>query len=286
MRLKRNFFLLFILVYGWSAALHASAEPPLSEITFIRTGFADAVLIGTEDGNYMLVDAGDVRRPKLVAAYLEERGIRSLERVILTHPHKNHFGGLSEILNQIEVKSVFWNGEKDQENPFPKVIEKIQSMEIPFVVLKAGERLQLSPRMQAEVLHPGADMSFGVNGNSLVLRIQDGEASALLMADIETEVQDLLIERHGDTLQADLVQIPHHGGPLSDLFIRFFRPRFFALSTGPSFYGPPYEDQLARLQGKLLRTDTGAHLHFYSDGKSYRVSEFRQQSSAAEIQGS
>lgn len=87
------------------------------ELHFINVGDGDAVLIKERERGEafrMLVDTGreDVEafpgsRRLTAAAYLKERGIARLDALVVTHLHSDHFGGLSALLETVEIGDVY-----------------------------------------------------------------------------------------------------------------------------------------------------------------------------------
>ena len=256
----------FLLIYSVSAF----ASQDNVEITFLDTGYADAILINAPGGRNVLLDGGDVKKPELVAEFLKTKKTGSLEMIILSHPHKNHFGALFRVLDEINIREIVWNGEPNQEEPFPDFLKKIKEKNIPLRVVRAGEILKITENLTFTVFHPSGEFHSNINNNSLVLKMEHGKTSVLFTTDIGTLVQDDLIEKFGENLTADLVQIPHHGGPISQKFTDFFKPDFFALSTGPNEWDLNFESHIAKLQSPVIRTDKMGNLVFYSDGKKIR----------------
>lgn len=51
------------------------------------------------------------------------------------------------------------------------------------------------------------------NNSSLVLRLTIDQKKVLFLGDIGTEVSNYLVEKYGETLKSDIVQMAHHGQP-------------------------------------------------------------------------
>lgn len=85
-------------------------------LDFINVGYGDAILIRDVDAPFtMLVDCGDVSvgdggpgsRRISAADYLRQEGIRELDLLVLTHLHRDHCGGLENVISAVEIKE-FW----------------------------------------------------------------------------------------------------------------------------------------------------------------------------------
>ncbi|MDD6409912.1 MAG: MBL fold metallo-hydrolase [Oscillibacter sp.] len=85
-------------------------------LDFINVGYGDAILIRDTDAAFsMLVDCGDITvgdgspesRRISAAEFLRREGVHALDLLVLTHLHRDHSGGLTELLRAVRVKE-FW----------------------------------------------------------------------------------------------------------------------------------------------------------------------------------
>lgn len=85
-------------------------------LDFINVGYGDAILIRDTDAAFsMLVDCGDITvgdggpESKRISAaeFLRREGIHTLDLLVLTHLHRDHSGGLTELLRTVHVRE-FW----------------------------------------------------------------------------------------------------------------------------------------------------------------------------------
>ena len=51
----------------------------------------------------MLIDSGDKDDSNKIEKYLEKQGVTELKYLIATHPHADHIGEMSEIIDQFQV---------------------------------------------------------------------------------------------------------------------------------------------------------------------------------------
>ena len=71
------------------------------EVHFIDVGQGDAEFLRTESG-CILIDAGTTDSRHDLVAYLEKY-TEKIDYMILTHPHEDHIGGASEVIESLEV---------------------------------------------------------------------------------------------------------------------------------------------------------------------------------------
>lgn len=262
------------------ATVPARADVRPLRAHFIDVGYADAILLEfpppvgrglPADATTMLVDAGDTRDASRLVSYLKAHQIRKIDTAVITHPHRNHFGGLRKVAGRMPIGRVFHNGDPNAEKGYPALLSYLERERVPVAILKSGQKLeQLPDSVMVEVLNP-PDLNGTANDNSLALRLTHGNVSFLLLGDIGPDRQDALLAAFPDIRQADCVQVPHHGGPLSDAFIEAFQGKIFIISTGPNRWGLPREDQLKRLNGTVYRTDKNGTIIVESDGNTLKI---------------
>ena len=81
-----------------------------------------------------------------------------------------------------------------------------------------------------------------------MLRVQAGDASALLAGDIEAPQEQALLARGAD-LAADVLLVPHHGSRTSSspAFVQAVRPRWALVQAGyRNRFGHPVAEVMAR----------------------------------------
>ena len=86
-------------------------------IHFINVWDGDAILFESHTGNRcfrMLVDTGNALIPRgsglrrvTALEYLKQHKIHTLDLVVITHLHMDHFGDLQEIAKQIEIRNLY-----------------------------------------------------------------------------------------------------------------------------------------------------------------------------------
>jgi competence protein ComEC len=295
------FLSLFILVKGGSRLrfipviviigvylVRPYLNPPEFRVTFLDVGQGDASLVETPDRGAILIDGGkdgsDAGR-RVIAPYLWSKGIGSIDYVILSHPHRDHYGGFLHILDHFDLGEVWYNGRvvPEAEVFFARVIAK----GIPLRILKRGDFMDTGGyRMTA--LHPydgyysdsdGGDIS-DQNSDSLVLKVESGDLSVLFTGDIELEAEEDIMHLEGWS-RSDIIKVPHHGGRGSSSgdFIEAVDPDVGVISAGKNnSFGHPHEETLRRYKQhgvRLYRTDRDGAVTVTKSDEGYDVKTSR-----------
>ena len=106
---KKKVLLWFIVLF--IVQLNCKNLQIFGEVTFLDVGQGDAILIREPfNGEVIMIDVAgkvnDTLVEKKILPYLKMRGIKTIDKVILTHDDYDHSGGLEELKELIEVKEV------------------------------------------------------------------------------------------------------------------------------------------------------------------------------------
>ncbi|MDO8580790.1 MAG: MBL fold metallo-hydrolase [Candidatus Omnitrophota bacterium] len=261
----RCFFLLIVFLLS---APNAFAQ--ILRIHFMDVGYGDAILIEFPGNHAMLIDAGGRETSARTIAYVRGRGITRVDTAVMTHPHQNHFEGFFDVLAQFPVGRLYFNGESRGEEGVEKILEEFKRRNVPINAVKRGERLgDIVAPAEMVVLNPH-DLTGSPNADSMALWLRFGQQAFLFLADIEDKQFREIIEQFPFVKEADVVQIPHHGGlasETSETLRENFRKKIFVISTGPNKWGIPAEEDLGQLEGHVLRTDRDGTIIIETDGR-------------------
>lgn len=230
-------------------------------VTFFDVGQGDAVHIRARDGFDIVVDGGP--HPgfaRQLAADLPPRD-RTLELVILSHPHADHLTGLVSLFDRFEVQAVATPGTQHDSRIFSRWAERLDRERPKRLTPAAGEVMRF-PGGQLTVLWPtagsAAEPSPDLDDHSLVVRVDLEGHCILLTGDLSSS-----IEKHlpGEKLPCETLKVGHHGSATSTsaAFLDRVRPQLAVISVGQrNRYGHPAPSVLQRLAAtvpRILRTD-------------------------------
>jgi competence protein ComEC len=268
-----------MLLAFYAPQLESVFGSPL-RITFLDVGHGSAVVIQLPKGEKVLVDGGGSMNPevdlgeRVVAPFLWQQKIASLDLVVVTHPHPDHLNGLPFILSHFKVGQVWVNGQKGEGEGQRLFEEAIARKQIPVFRKEAGWKHHFRGA-DLEVLHPPGEWFrtwrsgdwHSQNDASLVLRLTFGDQAILLPGDIEANGEASLLAS-GSPLKSQVLLVPHHGSISSSqpAFVRAVEPAYAVISgrRGPRL-PIPHEAVIQRYREQgipLLRTDQEGAITF------------------------
>lgn len=265
----------FLILVAVNALLWLTPAPNGLTVTFFDVGQGDSILIEGPTGVQVLVDAG------ADTSALRELGSRlpfwdrTLDAVVVTHPDKDHVGGMKDILGRYSVSYILDPGIGNTTKAWESFVDAAEvERGAALVVARAGQRLDLGGGAYADVLYPDRDVSKvkDTNSGSVVMRVVYGDTSVMLTGDLPSAQEQELFLKWGYGLDSDVLKAGHHGSKTSSLpdFVESVSPNYVVFSRGcDNSYGHPHESVVSyfeSLQTKILDTCEDGTISFSSDG--------------------
>lgn len=257
-------------------------------IKMLDVGQGDAILIQTQEQT-VLIDTSDVDERDKLRAQLAKAGVKKIDKVILTHPHADHIGGMEVLLDgSYEIGSIYDNGMPSTSKLYLSYMKKAKARGIPHQALKAGDVLDFGGGAQFKVLSPEESLvqkgqqkgyKHDPNNESVVGRLTFGKFSMLFTGDAEKEAEGTIAAQFGGELKSQVLKAPHHGSKTSSsaAYLRLVQPEVCVISCGAgNDYGHPHKETLKKYQAlhaKVFETDKNGTITITSDGKGYDVKE-------------
>ncbi|MGH7147726.1 MAG: DNA internalization-related competence protein ComEC/Rec2, partial [Nitrospiraceae bacterium] len=148
--------LLLLLWWAWSPRMFLDGDH--FRVTFLDVGQGDSAVIELPDGQVVLIDGGatyerfDMGRG-VVAPFLWNRGIRTIDQVIGTHPQLDHVGGLAWVVRHFSVKNYWGSGETREELFYRRLQQSLAIQGLQEGVAREGQEIVSSGPCRMVVLN-------------------------------------------------------------------------------------------------------------------------------------
>ena len=257
-------------------------------ITVFDAGQGDSTLVRFPGGKTLLIDGGGIKGSSfdvgrnVIAPALWRMGIHSIDWMLLTHPHYDHYRGLGFLAAAFRPERVYANGldaPAGESADWKGFLSQLDEAGVPLVSVADAE---LPPEIDGaalRVIAPSMPAGSDLNDSSLVVDISFGSRRFLFMGDTTREGERALISS-GANLSASFLKVGHHGSADSTSmpFLDAVRPEVAAISAGEhNRYGVPAKatlDRLAAAGARVYRTDEDGAITVRSDGMELKVETF------------
>jgi beta-lactamase superfamily II metal-dependent hydrolase len=300
-----------------ASAPPAAAAPGEFQVHFIDVGQGNATLVIAPSGKTMLVDTGESFLAAKVASYLDlVLGRRSVDYVVVSHYHADHFGSLVALLRDygVTVTTATYDrgGDRDEYSSalyqnYYDYCTTVNPVACKRATIHEGDGIDLGPGATANVICAGdivirvscGEAVVSENDNSILILVNSGtlfvwiggdtsgDVNHRYYADVETAAVSL--GRIGSYL--DVYGVDHHGSCYStnENLVTATQPTVSVFSLGRNSYGHPCQavvDRLTAALSTLYQTEDSAGgvvdgdvRISYAGGTTYTVSGARSTTS-------
>ena len=205
----------------------------------------DAHLIQVRGGKTILIDTGyrNIAEKALVPD-LKKKHITSLDIVFISHPHKDHYGGLYDLMkHHIGIKKVYFNipdkKKCDHEIPwgcdYNDVLATRKALldygadvrtAAPGMIFPLGGDTNINILYAFDGVHTPVGTT-GINDMSLIMMLTHRNLRFLFTGDLNRKIGTYLAD-NSDSVQADILKVPHHGteSTAPDIFFQRVSPDY------------------------------------------------------------
>lgn len=244
-------------------------------VMVIDVGQGDSILVTSETGDTMLIDAGEKSSTTAIFEELDERGVTNIDILVATHPHADHIGGLQSVIESYSIGTIYMPDKKSNSKTFKNLMKAIDAHDIPIIEAYAGLSFTLGDA-QCTIVSPDKNADEDANNESVTIFLDYFDTEFLFTGDMETEAEEAVLEA-GYYIDADVLKIAHHGSSTgtTEEFLHNVSPDYAAISCGEdNRYGHPHKETITLLETyglDPLRTDIVGDILFTSDGHDIQV---------------
>lgn len=252
-------------------------------------GQGDMLVIRTRAEAGIVIDAG--QEPELAADCLGRLGIDHVEILMVTHEHRDHYGGVSGVAETASVEQILYSGSEGWS--LTEAVEELDDVVLGVPEFRAQEGKHMVHEHQYPVawrVWSAAQHHPNPNNNSLVVQFQiwrpEGPADAvgsannplrlLALGDLEEDAARLLISQQSLPDQSHVLKVAHHGAANGGTeVLEHAAPSVGLIGVGEdNSYGHPAEeilDSLDDLGAEVYRTDLHSTVVFEMTGDGLAV---------------
>lgn len=267
---KARWCALLALLLAWAVPF---APPPRDRhrsawLLALDVGQGDAT-VAHAPGASILVDAGPSTESRdegraAVEPGLRAEGITKLDLVMLSHAHRDHYGGLAWLARRGFPRALFENGSDPRGVWRAALGSGLARSRAPCVPVRSDTSLAVGGGVRMRILGKDRGVAGAMPGNagennrSLVAFLDLGGNVVCFAGDVERDAERALLE---DLEPVRVMKVPHHGSKTSSdrAWIAATRPRIALISCGEgNRFGHPDRSTVGRylLAGaRVLRTD-------------------------------
>ena len=259
----KKLFLFLLTAALLLSCLGCAFGGPKAAVTFFKAGKADAAVVQTENA-VILVDTGLAKNSDDLIEELTERGVDSIDVLIVSHFDKDHVGGAADILAVFPVGTVYQSNYPKDSEEYAAYAAALAAAGIEPITVTDTVSFTLDG---LSVVIDGPDQTtYAVdpsNNSSLIATVTCGDTTVLFAGDAENlRLTEYLqaFERPAGTL---ILKVPYHGHWQKAL------PDFLAavspdVAVIPCSKSEPDEDEIDAVTALL--DDLGAEIHLTYDG--------------------
>lgn len=242
---------------------------PNGTIAFIDVGQGDSIFIQMPfHQENVLIDTGgkfDFKKEKWatktrqtsnanysVIPYLKSKGVKYLDKVLISHGHIDHFGDLITINEQIPVRSIYFPVGTDKKRDFRHTLEYLKKRGTKCYPVLTGD--SISDRVPFKILAPNQP-GTGENKDSMVVYTKVAGRRFLFTGDLEKAGEKQLLEQF-PLLKVDVLKVGHHGSKTSSdpSFIHSIESQESIISCGrKNRFDHPHKETIETLNQSKTR---------------------------------
>lgn len=264
-----------VLAYYFAAIYN-----PYLVVSVIDVGQGDAAYIRTPDNYRVLLDGGDAGSFEgVLQDFLIKNGAFRLDAAIVSHYHSDHAAGIEELMkSSVPVEKLYLPDTDEEEEIKSNLLAAAEQKGTEVIFVSGGDTIPLSSDAEFQVFLPDEAIfpndEGNENDNSLLMKLNYGEAEFLFTGDLETDAE-YAIPNDMD-IQADVLKVGHHGSETStsEDFLSRVNPKAAVISVGENNrYGHPHREVTQRLEARVpqvYRTDIQGTVTFTADKENMR----------------
>lgn len=242
---------------------------PEMTVTFLDIGKADSMIIRTPQST-VIIDCGEKGDGKEIVSLLEDEGVTTVDYLIITHYDKDHVGGASKVIKNLDVKNVLAPDYEEISEEMDKYHKALAEKNITPQLLTSDLSFELDSA-DYTVFAPEKDYYGEDNDNdfSLVTKVKYHDITFLYTGDaMEQRLEEIM-----DVGHCDLLKVPYHGRKLDNLndFLDAVTPACAVVCTSAEEFASKTQNALSERNIPTYSTCYNGRITAVSNGRDLNV---------------
>lgn len=246
------------------------------QMTVLDIGQGDCIYIAFPDGKNMVMDIGSefgsTSPWKHANAFLQERKVKQIDYLFITHGDYDHIRDAKKLLDNYEIKSLYMPlGKAQDSNTWLDLLEAAEeetytdengkTVEAAYnnnvgAYTISGENWEMKCYSFDEANYPSGTNAEKINAVSPICLLEYAERTIVLTGDANEMTEEYVLSKgYLDNIDTDILKVGHHGSKSSttQAFLDKIDAEFAIISTSGTREKPqekythPHPDLLARL---------------------------------------
>ena len=216
----------------------------------LDVGQGSSSLLITKNRQTILIDGGPDAKTISELGKILPFYENTIDLLVITHSHDDHIGGLIDVFERYDVKTVIYSGVSDDTLIYKKLLEAIKNEKSKEVITSAGQEVCFEKQLessdcdlQLKILYPLKTLAGlkikNPNDGSVVLMFQTQNNYIFITGDLEEKGEEELVDYWSDKLKIinddNVIYVAgHHGSKTSSgqKFLEFIKPDYSIISVG------------------------------------------------------
>lgn len=234
------FLIILVLLFFIVTILPKSTD---YRLTMLNVNQGDAILFETDKQESVLIDTGGILTHKgeantytlskrRILPTLKKHGLTKINYLIITHPHVDHMGELSYLMEKYQFDHIIINANSFSFEQLKRLSSLCKIYQTKLLDFKTINHLVLS-KANIRLLDATIQNSDDLNEHSIITYIQYNQFKILLMGDASIHNESLLLNKYKIS-NLDILKVGHHGSKTSSSanFLKLIHPKISLISVG------------------------------------------------------
>ena len=255
-----------------------------AEIITFDVQNADAFLIKTPMNKYFMIDTGKSgynggksQAEYIILKYMKDKGIKTLEGLIITHFDSDHSGGAVDIMDKLNPGMVYINSLNNDSYTSKNIYKTLETKKIPYKLATNNEVIYKENQFLLTTYCPNGKND---NDQSIITLLSYNNFQMLFTGDAGIEAYNS-VKQYLPKEKIEVFKVGHHGarGVVDNSMLAELRPDVSIISTGRNLFGHPHKITIDTLRNTdIYRTDRNNSIKIVAGDFAYQVLTYDKKS--------